>query len=70
MPHRCIFVAALCMLSPASVPIMLTTFETVALAAVVTVSAMLFKLRLREYWSSLTSLCLTTDEHEKDDERA
>jgi len=42
--HHCTFIAALCTLRPASVPIMPTTFDTVALAAVATISATVSKL--------------------------
>jgi hypothetical protein len=42
--HHCTFIAAVCTLNPASVPIIPTTFDTVALAAVATISATLSKL--------------------------
>jgi hypothetical protein len=42
--HHCTFIAAVCTLRPASVPIIPTTFDTVALAAVATISATLSKL--------------------------
>jgi hypothetical protein len=42
--HHCTFIAAICSLMPASVPIIPTTFDTVALAALATISATLFKL--------------------------
>ena len=42
--HHCTFIVAVCTLRPASVPIIPTTFDTVALAAVATISATLSKL--------------------------
>jgi hypothetical protein len=42
--HHRTFIAAVCTLRPASVPIIPTTFDTVVLAAVATISATLSKL--------------------------
>jgi len=42
--HHCTFIVAVCTLRPASVPIIPTTFDTVALAAVATISATVSKL--------------------------
>jgi hypothetical protein len=42
--HHCTFIAAVCTLRPASVPIIPTTFDTVRLAAVATIPATLSKL--------------------------
>jgi hypothetical protein len=48
--HHCTFIAAVCTFRPASVPIIPTTFDTVALVAVTTISVtavVAIKLRLR-----------------------
>jgi hypothetical protein len=42
--YHCTFIVAVCTLRPASVPIIPTTFDIVALAAVATISATLSKL--------------------------
>jgi hypothetical protein len=42
--HHCTFIVAVCPLRPASVPIIPTTFDTVALATVAIISATLSKL--------------------------
>ena len=41
--HHCTFIAAICTLRPASVPIIRTTFNTVVLASIATISVMLSK---------------------------